>query len=148
MKGQSRNPNGRPKKGNTLTDILNATMEEKRTLYPDRDPVDTKKLIAEYVRGAITKGEVELVTGALLRFSPESWMDLIKWVYNRIDGNPTQPVDGNAATILNFDALKTVSNDYAANKANKAKENKVEKEEALYVVDAKHELVEYIQPIR
>jgi hypothetical protein len=110
--GKTGNPNGRPKKGNTLTDILNASFDEARLLYPDRDPINTKRLLAEYVRGAITKGEVDLVTGTKFKFSPETWMDLVKWAYNRLDGNPAQPLDGATGAILHFDAIPTVQEDY------------------------------------
>jgi hypothetical protein len=86
-------------------------MEESRE-FPGREPINTKRLIAEYVRGAITKGEVELVTGAVFTFSPESWLDLVKWLHNRLDGNPIQPIDGTQATTLHFDAIPTVEDDY------------------------------------
>jgi len=86
-------------------------MEEVRD-FPEREPTTTKRLVAEYVRGAITKGEVELITGVVFKFSPESWIDLIKWLHNRIDGNPTQPIDGTQATTLHFDAIPTVEDDY------------------------------------
>lgn len=64
------------------------------------------------MRGAITKGEVELVTGDILRFSPESWLDLVKWAFNRLDGNPMQPIEGSQSTVLHFDAIPTVEGDY------------------------------------
>lgn len=110
--GVSGNPNGRPRKGNTLTDILNEVFSEERRFEGREDPVTTKRLLAEYVRGAITKGEVKLVSNEVLKFTPESWLDMVKWSYNRIDGNPVQPVDATTMTTLLFDAIKTVETDY------------------------------------
>jgi hypothetical protein len=64
------------------------------------------------VRGAVTKGEVELVTGEKYKFTSETWLDLVKWAYNRMDGNPVTPIDADTTTHLVFDAVPTVEMDY------------------------------------
>lgn len=113
--GKSGNPNGRPPKGSTLTDILKEVFEEHRKFQEFADPVSTKRLLATYLRGVVTQGQVTLVTGEVFKFTPETWMDTIKWVTNRMDGNPVQPIDANTTTTLQFDALPTVERDYLPN---------------------------------
>jgi len=61
-KGQCGNPNGRPKKGETFTDIMNATI--------DKDAI-VKKLEQLAMKGDITA---------------------LKYICDRIDGTPTQAV--------------------------------------------------------
>jgi hypothetical protein len=111
---------GRPKKGQSLTDFLNKVFEEDREVpaYDEEGRpcgtriVTTKEIVAEYVRGAVTKGEVELVTGEKYKFTSETWLDLVKWAYNRMDGNPVTPIDADTTTHLVFDAVPTVEMDY------------------------------------
>lgn len=101
---------GRPKKENSLTKFLEKVFEEEREL--DGRVINTKELVAEYVRGAITKGSVTLVSGEVYRLSSESWLDLIKWAYNRIDGQPIQQIEADTEHRLFFDAPPTVELDY------------------------------------
>ncbi len=64
QKGYTGNPNGRPKKGQTLTDAL-------------RESVDKHEIAKKLVELALEKGDI----GAL------------KYIYDRIDGRPVETVN-------------------------------------------------------
>jgi len=64
-----------------------------------------KELMARYLREVIVYGEVELPNGDHLAFSPEAWLDCIKWVYTRVDGPPAQKLDVDNKTVFNFDPI-------------------------------------------
>lgn len=110
-------PRGRPPKEQSLTKFLHKVFDEERAItaigFPDGERViNTKELVAEYIRGAVTKGEVTLVTGDVYKLTTESWLDLIKWSYNRMDGNPVTPIEADTTTHLVFDAIPTVEQDF------------------------------------
>ena len=74
-KGQSGNPRGRPRKGKTLTDIL----EKYSSICVetvDGKKISQKELLAEKVWGLTLSG----------------YLPAIKYIYDRIDGKPTETV--------------------------------------------------------
>jgi hypothetical protein len=73
QKGISGNPKGRPKKGQTMTDVLRMAMES-----PVTGPNGNKMTLKE----AMASKLIELAA------SGESWA--IKYIYDRIDGSPRQ----------------------------------------------------------
>lgn len=74
--GQSGNPNGRPKKGQTMTDILQKTMDE-MAITINGQTVDGKKALAmKLLQLALQKNDF----GAL------------KYCYDRIDGMARQQI--------------------------------------------------------
>jgi hypothetical protein len=87
--------------------------DEERNFSSDGETaINTKELVAEYIRGAVTKGEVTLVSGDIYKLTTESWLDLIKWTYTRMDGNPVTPIESDTTTHLVFDAIPTIEQDF------------------------------------
>lgn len=74
VKGQSGNPGGRPKKGETLTDILRGYLNEPD---PDSPPYTRKQMLAQALYSRAIEGDVVA----------------IKYTYDRIDGKPVETVD-------------------------------------------------------
>jgi hypothetical protein len=83
--GQSGNPAGRPKKGKTLTDILEKHGRKRDVLYKDpatgeQRYMSRKEALAKELWMLALKGDVQA----------------IKYIYDRIDGKPEQAIDMNA----------------------------------------------------
>ena len=76
-KGQSGNPNGRPRKGRTLTEVLEKAMKRKRA-----DGRKTQDALAE-----------TLISLAI----EDKNIFAVKYIFDRIDGSPKQSVELNAA---------------------------------------------------
>jgi hypothetical protein len=75
--GISGNPNGRPKKGATLTDVLRKEVA-KMMETEDGDRVATRQLLARRLL------EIALKNGDLYA---------IKYIYDRLDGKPIETID-------------------------------------------------------
>jgi hypothetical protein len=79
-KGQTGNPNGRPKKGDTLTDIL----------------------ISELGK----KGNREKLAQKLIELSMKGNIHAIKYIYDRVDGTPKGNLDlnhsGEVGVVINI----------------------------------------------
>lgn len=91
--GQSGNPNGRPKKNQAWTEILekagSATIED-----ANGRKVARKRLIAELAMQALTTGRVEFPDGHVIRADKFSdWTTVVEWIYNRIDGSTRQQLE-------------------------------------------------------
>ena len=99
-KGQSGNPNGRPKKGYALTDML--TRELNKLAY-DIDgkrhrnkTILTRVAVEAATTGSITfpkvspSGEVHAVTR---RLEPRDWMTWVKFLFDRVEGPSTQKLE-------------------------------------------------------
>lgn len=75
QKGYTGNPNGRPKKGTALTDILRSMLDK-----PASDSPDAPKL-------------KEVVMQKLVNLALDGDMVALKYLTDRIDGTPVQMVD-------------------------------------------------------
>lgn len=82
--GKSPNPNGRPKKGKSLTDLLTTYLGKKA----DGDLVARKQRLAEELyEGAVGKVIRHPVTGDLEKVIPGDPV-LLKYIFDRVDGKP------------------------------------------------------------
>ena len=79
--GQSGNPKGRPKLGESLTDILRTKLEEIWEIKDDATGRTRKVQLREIVANKL-----------LLRAVVEDSDDLLKYLFDRVDGKPTQPI--------------------------------------------------------
>lgn len=86
-KGVSGNPKGRPKKGETLTDILREYGEKKATLNGKTMPL--KKHLARTVYMAVILG-YRITNGEKSTLNDAAWAKLVEWLYDRVDGKPTE----------------------------------------------------------
>lgn len=83
QKGKSGNPNGRPKKGNTFTDILENILLERTG---EIQTIDGKKT----VHGKEVLANVLYEIAADTNNAPKIRLDAINIIMDRIDGKPTQ----------------------------------------------------------
>jgi hypothetical protein len=73
-KGETRNPNGRPKSGNSITEIAKQFLEQ----IPEGQEKTYKEIFFEKVyKKAVIEGDIAA----------------LKLVWNYVDGMPSQPVD-------------------------------------------------------
>ncbi len=91
--GSSGNPNGRPKKSQSWTEILekagSATIED-----ADGKRVARKRLIAELAMQALTTGQVKFPDGHTVKADKfTDWTSIVEWIYNRIDGPAKQAIE-------------------------------------------------------
>lgn len=86
-KGFTANPNGRPRKGETLTDILREYGEKRMTLN-GRD-LQLKEHLARTVYLAVILG-YRIVEGKKTKLNDSAWAKLLEWLYDRVDGKPTE----------------------------------------------------------
>lgn len=89
-KGQSGNPNGRPPKNRTITDILEKSGNKTVQIEGQSRKVARKRLIAELVWQLATTGQAEFPDGETLVLDPKDWVGMVKWIYSHIDGPPKQ----------------------------------------------------------
>lgn len=97
QKGVSGNPNGRPKKGQTMTDILEKTLKKK-----------TVKVDGKLISGK------EAAAMKLLRLAMEGDVAALKYIFDRIDGKPNQTVKFNPADMPLIEVGFDLPDDYAA----------------------------------
>jgi len=83
-KGQTGNPNGRPKGSRSLTTILREYMDKELEI---NDPI-TKKLVNKRIGDIVN---LKLIANAI-----KGDQQAIKMVFERLDGMPTQKVDVSA----------------------------------------------------
>jgi hypothetical protein len=95
--GQSGNPAGRPRKGKALTEILQTAGA--KTLEYDGKRITGKRLIAHLLWQAATAGAVIFPDGRSESLDMEGWLDVVKWLYTRLDGAPTQAIDIQALSV-------------------------------------------------
>ncbi len=82
-RGNNANPNGRPKKGTAITDVLRKYADLKVTDLSG-DSMTRKEALAKTLWGAALEGDLVAV----------------KYVYDRIDGKPRESVDIDQHTEL------------------------------------------------
>lgn len=92
-KGESGNPSGRPHKNKAMTDILETALS--KTVDYNDAKVNGKRVLASLVTEAVTTGKITFpgdespsVIGV------KDWTEFVKWIYERIDGKPLQPIGG------------------------------------------------------
>lgn len=90
-KGESGNPNGRPKKGFGLTDILSRAGS--KSVKIAGKGMSRKRLVAQLVWQATAEGYVEFPDGRREMIDVDTWLALVKWLYTRVDGPPRQSMD-------------------------------------------------------
>jgi len=92
-KGNRNNPKGRPPKNKALTTALEASLA--RTIEVDGKRVSGKRVLADLVASCLTTGRVRFPNDdkdSIISIS--DWIGMVKWVYERVDGKPMQPVGG------------------------------------------------------
>jgi hypothetical protein len=95
--GKTNNPNGRPPKSKALTNMLEVALGKTR-LYKDKN-ISGKKILAELVSSAVVTGRVQFPDdNEISIISVKDWIEFVKWVYERVDGKPVQPIGGDTDT--------------------------------------------------
>ena len=93
-KGESGNPSGRPPKSKAMTDILGTALS--KTIETKDGKIGGKRLLASLVTEAVTTGKVTFPGDELPSvIGVKDWTEFVKWIYERIDGKPAQPIEGN-----------------------------------------------------
>lgn len=91
QKGTSGNPNGRPKKGRTLTAILERTGNTKKMYSGDIAP---RRLLANLLWQAAVSGEVTFPgDNEATPLDMQDWIGVVKFIYQHIDGPPKNELD-------------------------------------------------------
>ena len=92
-KGNRNNPNGRPPKNKALTTALEVSLG--RTIEVDGKRVNGKRVLADLVVSFLTTGRAMFPgeeNESIISIS--DWAGMVKWIYDRVDGKPIQPVEG------------------------------------------------------
>jgi hypothetical protein len=91
--GKTNNPNGRPPKSKALTNMLETALGKTR-LYNGK-VISGKKILAELVSSAVVTGRVQFPDDTEISIiSVKDWIEFVKWIYERVDGKPVQPIAG------------------------------------------------------
>jgi hypothetical protein len=92
-KGNRNNPNGRPPKNKALTTALEASLG--RAIEVDGKRVNGKRVLADLVVSFLTTGKAKFPGDEEYSIiSIADWTGMVKWIYDRVDGRPIQPVGG------------------------------------------------------
>ena len=100
VKGKSGNPKGRPKRENTLSDILKR--EGNVLVQTDDDRTVSKgEILGEIIWHAALNGEILFANGSTLKLDSAKYIQLITLLYNRVDGAPKGSIEGMAEAFAN-----------------------------------------------
>lgn len=89
QKGQSGNPNGRPKKDQTLSDLLTKYLDGKdKVTNVKRKDLLIQKIVELALQGDVTS---------------------IKYIFDRVDGSPTSTVDLEHSGNIQLPVIRIVS---------------------------------------
>ena len=92
-KGNRNNPKGRPPKNKALTTALEASLA--RTIDVDGKRVSGKRVLADLVVSFVTTGKAFFPGEEEMSvISISDWFGMVKWIYERVDGRPVQPIEG------------------------------------------------------
>ena len=91
--GESGNPNGRPTKESSLTYILGFFADDQINFEPGTHRVEKKIILARMIWDSLIWGKVEFPTGRVIELEANEWLNVVKWLYNRVDGMPPQAID-------------------------------------------------------
>lgn len=115
--GQSGNPNGRPKKGETLTEILREHGQKKVQVNKSTKTLNTH--LAETIYMAAVRG-YRVIDGKRANLSPDTWVRLVEWLYDRVDGKPKEHIQvdeiGIALTSEDFESAAEQLEDWRNNR--------------------------------
>lgn len=108
-KGRTNNPNGRPPKERSLTNLLDKALGH--TILVDGKPVNGKRVLAQLVTDALTTGRLKFPGEEEQSvLSVKDWLDFVKWAYQYIEPPVTRQeltgADGGAVTIRVVDATE------------------------------------------
>jgi len=109
-KGESGNPNGRPRKERALTSLVEKALN--KTILRDGKRVARKRILAEMLAQGITEGRVTFMQdGNKVVLTPDDWtqyMDKVIRILGHIDGPPPQEHElSGTINILGLDTVLT-----------------------------------------
>ena len=91
VKGQSGNPNGRPRKQRALTEILERAGSS--TIEVDGKRISGKRLVARLLWEIAKTGKATLADGREIVAGPQGWLDVVKFLYSQVDGPPPKDLN-------------------------------------------------------
>ena len=91
--GECGNPNGRPPGKEALTEILRFFADDQINFKPHTPRVEKKIWLARMIWDGLIQGKVKFPDGHTIKLKPNEWLDMVKWVHNRLDGIPRQSMD-------------------------------------------------------
>lgn len=91
--GESGNPAGRPQSGEALTEILRFFADDKINFTPGTRLTEKKIWLARMVWDGLVKGKVKFPDGRIIELESDEWLNMVKWIHNRLDGTPRQSMD-------------------------------------------------------
>lgn len=105
-KGKTNNPAGRPRKGMALSDLLRRQLG-KTYLTLGGTKVAARRIITTAIVDAIISGKWKMADGTFVILTYPEIVDLIKFVFLRVDGQPPAAVDvTSGGEVINVTLVK------------------------------------------